>query len=380
MKQNLMNYSFAAMLLVSAAAEAKTKAPLTDPAFPKARIQGNQIVVTREVAPSDEMDPESMLDPELGESPEFGEEMTAVQPTLPSLDMLDGGTLAELPGATGARGMAMGDAMAGYHPIYPSLVQWCNDSLYQLRIAKQEAMALRAMGKTVSAKKRLMRGLVDANRVGLRYPRQLGSMMGPLTRRAIARGVYLGNQIDAIARAQRENGGSQSTYWFLANYYDFVEYVWAELDTNFFLPYYYGGYRPGCARDCHGLDESLLQERLIDYVREQLNVALSTLAVVSERQGMVVPRISETGQDFMRMLQLVSLYSANDLRGIWPAEYACEIQRLYGLAYQVSSHLNGSTGIWSDRQATALFYNEADDILSSLGSCSIDWSPRGYRR
>lgn len=270
-------------------------------------------------------------------------------------------------------------------PLYSSVLQWCNDSLYPLAIAEEEALMLQFDEDFKGAAARLIRGLQEAKQITLHVPRGMGRLAGPLMRRAIYRGLEMARVLQKQVASSAN--GAQSVYWFLMGHYDFIRNTAHPLDVETFIPFYYSGPSwndrycggSGCPERCSpynwsscggGAFEAMqeIRDRLVDYARAELESVQNSLTGESRRTGEVVPMVSWNGHDFLRMMQMAARYASQDLSSAWPAGYACEIGQLRRLSGRIGQYLGNGSSYWSDRSAINRVHGEVSELVSNIGS------------
>jgi len=225
--------------------------------------------------------------------------------------------------------------------------RWCTDALRTLDLARRDADVAYYRGDLMTAKGHLMNGL-ERSQAGNNFRNA-----GPLTARAIARGIVLAREIDAATQA--ELNGARTTVYFLFRYYDFVAIVADRLDYPFYIPF------TNC-RGCRLAEEAIFEHRFLDYTKEQVQLVMDSLTESTGdlRRGAVFP--IGAPEAFLHALELSSTYASQDLReSLWASRYACQIDSLNQLASRLAS------GAYLDEvDAVNSAYLMARDILEEI--------------
>ncbi|MEK6707084.1 MAG: hypothetical protein AABZ06_15005 [Bdellovibrionota bacterium] len=244
------------------------------------------------------------------------------------------------------------------------IASWCNQVLARLRQARNEAIQARNLGYMSDAVTRLVNGLTDANNMDQAFKN------GPLTSRALSRGVFMANTV--ATAIQGEHNADMTMLRLLFRYYSFIEHVTSDLDLPLFIPYYSCGY---CS-ERGPANNNLFEQRFLRYAREQVEMVLEALAQEIRQPGLppVVPAGAPAA--FLTAVSLSSASAAMDLReSVQSARFACVIQGLETLSNRISN-----SGYYNDVQAVNDAFFEARHWVSQLnvqgcGSSGIVYLP-----
>lgn len=233
------------------------------------------------------------------------------------------------------------------------MVQWCQDSLAALQIAREQAMVALSKLHYRAARDILAQGLRNAQSDGY-----AGAPNGPLTARAIKRGIRISEAVNSAVEGAPN--GLKTSVHFMLSYYAFVEKVAREVDFPAYIPYYHHGR----CEDCGAVDPETFENLFVQYARDELSQVLEHLA--SEDGDHVFPLGNAAG--FLKALELTASFAAWDLRSsLWAARYACAIERLSGLSARLQSYNAGATAFFnSDYEAVNSAYREAQDLVSRI--------------
>ena len=185
---------------------------------------------------------------------------------------------------------------------------WCNNIVEQLERSLNFAQMQESRGQFQEAASTLVNGLAQANS-------SVSARKGPMTARAIARGLQLSSVIRNSMGGQPN--AVRSVVLFVSQYYQFIIDVATQLDIPYYIPY------NGC-RQCGGQGSIQdFEQNFITFAKREVQIVLDTL-VVSSGYG-VVPVGSTSA--FVNVLAHSAQYAANDLReSPFVAQYACTVR------------------------------------------------------
>lgn len=249
-------------------------------------------------------------------------------------------------------------AVAAEPPLTDQAVEnmsaWCDNTRELLLRARRDAEISLYRWDYAAAESRLRQGLVDADAAGRRFRNG-----GPLTVRAISRGIQLSAEL-AAATAQSSHGPRTRVY-FLFNYYDFLVDTVENLDLPLYLPYRHCGL-------CNRVNATLFEQRFVYYARSQLSLVLNTLAEASSgfASAPIVPVGSPEG--FLKALELSAANTASDLReSLWSARYSCAASQLVSVSRELSRFNAGQVSQYYDEvDAVNRSYFDVDSTLHAM--------------
>ena len=242
----------------------------------------------------------------------------------------------------------------GTQPMYPGdpMSAWCNNALRVLDQARMRARMAYAYGDYAVTKQHLVTGLTQAGSNSSQF-----RSTGPITARAIQRGITLATAIDSASAG--DPSGARTVVYFLFKYYDFIARVARDLDLPFYIPY------QNCGM-CGDFNETLFEQKFTEFAKEQLSNVLYTLA---ENTGYRVTPIG-VPRAFLTALAMTAGATAQDLRSsLWSRRYACEIIQLEQLCARINAYLSGSRFEYpSEFEAVNAAFREAEWIVQRIGT------------
>lgn len=251
----------------------------------------------------------------------------------------------------------------GYDPI----IEWCNDSVTILDQAEEQAKMVYSMGRTRDAKNILLSALQRASSTAPSFGRS-----GPITMRAIQRVT----QISTLVSRSISNDflGDDTSVIFMFRGYAFIRDVAQNLDTPYYVPYYYG-------RRGNDFDAEQFKYAFVQVAADQLGMVLDALVIQGGQRG-TVPL--GTPRAILKAIEVAAAASAFDLRhSLWAVNFACEIQQLEGLSARLRSFNSGSRSIY--RSEPEAFYassaeaNYLVDMIREGNGCG-GFNPNKSRR
>ena len=232
---------------------------------------------------------------------------------------------------------------------------WCNNTREQLLRARRDAEYSLYRGDYGAAEARLRQGLVDADAAGRRFRNG-----GPLTARALARGIRLS---DALASSTAQSPqGPRTRVYFLFNYYDFLVDTVENLDLPLYLPFRHCGM-------CDRVNASLFEERFVSYAKSQLSLVLDTLAETTGGYGDTTPVVPVgSPEGFLKALEISAANAASDLQeSLWSARYSCAVSKLFTVSHELSRFNAGQASAYYDEvDAVNRSYVDVDSTLRSM--------------
>ncbi len=232
------------------------------------------------------------------------------------------------------------------------ITQWCNDVLFKLRLAREQAREARYRNDDVRAVNVLIEALqqIDLSDSAIRN--------GPFTAKAVARGVELYAQIGQSTQ-NTTNATATMLHW-LFNYYGFVEFVAQNLDVQYFWQH------SQCAwcssNSLYAQADNMFEMKYKQYVARQIEMVLRSLAGRSRDFGTYPIYPIGSGEALLSALQYVVAVAAEDLSvSIYNTQYACMIQELNSIS---SSIVGFQFSDWP--RAVAQSYVRAERIVDAL--------------
>jgi hypothetical protein len=240
--------------------------------------------------------------------------------------------------------------------------QWCNDVIYKLSLARQQATQAEYQGKWVDAVNILIGGLreIDLTDSAIRN--------GPFTAKAVARGIEM---FEIVAEATQATPNAPATMiHFLKAYYRFVEYVAQYLDIQFFWTH---SQCMWCSTN-NLYTDNLFEMNYKQYASKQVEMVLAALAGKSRDAGMYPVYPLGSGEAFLKALEYATMVAAEDLSvSIYNTQYACMIQELRAVSQSIAAF---NFADWP--RAVAESYYRAERITDALnGRAAYCYRP-GY--
>jgi hypothetical protein len=234
-----------------------------------------------------------------------------------------------------------------------SISSFCRDRLSLLKSAYRKAQVEASAGNVTSSMMTLEKGLRDAAlRIDPRYE-------NALTSKSIRRGVALLEQLKATADNKQK---IRTINNFLFNYYLFVEDVSNRLD----IPYY------GSGSIFSRITNTNLQfERLfLNFSKEQVTMVLKTMSTQAlSSHGEVIYPVGST-DILLTALKVTTKAMAQDLsESIFASRYACTIESLDQISFELANYLNGHTTYSDEFIAVQELVGATKKTLNGLNGC-----------
>lgn len=246
-------------------------------------------------------------------------------------------------------------------PYLPQISQWCSDITMILGEHLANASMSMQMGDLATAKRILDRALQEASASIQLNP----NMREPLTKILVDRGIALSHALDrSMGNSQRELMAKVN---FLSGFVEFVIQKSSEMDSQYYIPYYYqyGACGGHCPAD---FNFAGFQERFIEYGRDLLQFTYERLTIVTHNG--VFP--SGDPRAFLKVAELVTGYVAQDISMTLGAyANACVIRELKRLSWRIATFNRGHGGYPNYPLAVAMVRQEMEYAAASLtaGSC-----------
>lgn len=210
---------------------------------------------------------------------------------------------------------------------FSDVSSFCRDRLTVLNSAYRKAELEAQNGNVANSAFILENGLVEANRNV--NPR----LANTLTVKAIRRGLVILDHMKSMPQSKQT---LRSVNNFLVNYYLFVQKVSNTLDVPYFSS------NTGFSQISNS--NTQFERLFVDFAYEQVKMVLNTMTdVVREGRMEVIYPVGSTNL-LLSALMVTTSAMANDLsESLFAARYACTINTLDRISYDISLHLAGQT-------------------------------------
>lgn len=251
------------------------------------------------------------------------------------------------------------DASTPMHgvPYMPEISQWCDDIAAILGEELSNAGMSMQMGDLAGAKQILDRALREAAASIHLNP----SLRKPMTLVMIGRGITLSRALDRVMGNSRPELLAKVN--FLSGFVQLVIAKSNEMDSSYYLPYYYQ--YGACGGHCPAeFDFGAFQNRVIEFGAALLQFTYEHLTIETSRGTFPAgdPRA------FLKAAELVSAYVAQDVTmTLGSYANACVIADLKRLSRRVAAFNNGHGGYPNYPIAVAVVKQELEYAASNLG-------------